>query len=102
MREITYDQAATEAIQEEFRNNPRAVHMSTDLAPELQQEFGSDRILVTPIAENNFVGASIGLAGSGVIYAGGFGDLLAEPGHTFNTIVEPPGWAQSHGRIVAC
>ncbi len=65
MREITYDQAATEAIQEEFRRNPRTVHMSTDLFPELQQEFGSDRIRVTPIAENNFVGASIGLAGSG-------------------------------------
>ena len=65
MREITYEQAATEAIQEEFRKNPRTVHMSTDLAPELQQEFGSDRIRVTPIAENNFVGASIGLAGSG-------------------------------------
>jgi pyruvate/2-oxoglutarate/acetoin dehydrogenase E1 component len=65
MREITYDQAATEAIQEEFRRNPRTVHLSTDLVPELQREFGSDRIRVTPIAENNFVGASIGLAGSG-------------------------------------
>ncbi len=65
MREITYEQAATEAIQEEFRKNPRTVHMSTDLPADLQQEFGSDRIRVTPIAENNFVGASIGLAGSG-------------------------------------
>jgi acetoin:2,6-dichlorophenolindophenol oxidoreductase subunit beta len=65
MREITYEQAAKEAIQEEFRKNPRTVHMSTDLAADLQQEFGADRIRVTPIAENNFVGASIGLAGSG-------------------------------------
>jgi pyruvate/2-oxoglutarate/acetoin dehydrogenase E1 component len=65
MREITYDQAALEAIQEEFRRNPRTVHMSTDLPAELQREFGPDRIRVTPIAENNFVGASIGLAGSG-------------------------------------
>lgn len=65
MREITYEQAAMEAIQEEFRRNPRTVHMSTDLAAELQKEFGADRIRVTPIAENNFVGASIGLAGSG-------------------------------------
>jgi pyruvate dehydrogenase E1 component beta subunit len=32
---------------------------------ELQREFGVDRIRVTPIAENNFVGACIGLAGSG-------------------------------------
>lgn len=65
MREITYEQAATEAIQEEFRRNPRTVHMSTDLAADLQQEFGPDRIRVTPIAENSFVGASIGLAGAG-------------------------------------
>lgn len=65
MREITYDQAANEAIQEEFRRNPRTVHLSTDLPPDLQREFGSDRVRVTPIAENNFVGASIGLSGSG-------------------------------------
>jgi pyruvate dehydrogenase E1 component beta subunit len=65
MRIISYEQAATEAIQEEFRKNPRTVHMSTDLAADLQKEFGSDRIRVTPIAENSFVGASIGLAGSG-------------------------------------
>ncbi len=65
MREITYGQAANEAIQEAFRKNPKTVHMSTDLAADLQEEFGSDRIRVTPIAENSFVGASIGLAGSG-------------------------------------
>jgi pyruvate/2-oxoglutarate/acetoin dehydrogenase E1 component len=65
MREITYEQAAAEAIQEEFRRNPRTVHMSTDLPADLQKEFGSDRVRVTPIAENNFAGAAIGLAGSG-------------------------------------
>jgi pyruvate dehydrogenase E1 component beta subunit len=65
MREITYEQAANEAIEEEFRRNPRTVHLSTDLAADLQKEFGADRIRVTPIAENNFVGAAIGLAGSG-------------------------------------
>jgi acetoin:2,6-dichlorophenolindophenol oxidoreductase subunit beta len=65
MREITYEQAAAEAIQEEFRKNPRTVHMSTDLAADLEREFGKDRVRVTPIAENSFVGAAIGLAGSG-------------------------------------
>ncbi len=65
MREITYEQAAMEAIQEEFRRDPKTVHLSTDLPAELQREFGADRIRVTPIAENNFVGAAIGLAGSG-------------------------------------
>jgi acetoin:2,6-dichlorophenolindophenol oxidoreductase subunit beta len=65
MRAITYDQAITEAIQEEFRRNPRTVHLSTDLYAELQGEFGADRVRVTPIAENSFVGAAVGLAGSG-------------------------------------
>ncbi len=65
MREITYEQAATEAIQEEFRRNPKTVHLSTDLAADLTKEFGAERIRVTPIAENNFVGAAVGLAGSG-------------------------------------
>jgi acetoin:2,6-dichlorophenolindophenol oxidoreductase subunit beta len=65
MREITYDQAATEAIQEEFRRNPKTVHLSTDLMADLTGEFGAGRIRVTPIAENNFVGAAVGLAGSG-------------------------------------
>lgn len=65
MREITYEQAALEAMQEEFRRDPRAVYLATDLHPELQEEFGADRIRVTPIAENSFVGAAIGLAGSG-------------------------------------
>jgi pyruvate/2-oxoglutarate/acetoin dehydrogenase E1 component len=65
MREITYEQATTEAIQEEFRRDPRTVYMATDLHAELQGEFGADRIRVTPISENCFVGASIGLAGSG-------------------------------------
>lgn len=65
MREITYEQAATEAIQEEFRSNPRTVHLATDPIALLEEEFGPERIRVTPIAENNFVGAAIGLAGSG-------------------------------------
>jgi pyruvate/2-oxoglutarate/acetoin dehydrogenase E1 component len=65
MREITYEQAATEAIQEEFRRDRKTVYLATDLAADLQQEFGADRIRVTPIAENNFVGAAVGLAGSG-------------------------------------
>jgi acetoin:2,6-dichlorophenolindophenol oxidoreductase subunit beta len=65
MQEITYEQAAADAIKEEFRKNPRTVHLSTDLAADLEREFGKDRIRVTPIAENSFVGASIGLAGSG-------------------------------------
>ena len=65
MRQISYEQAATEAIQEEFRKNPKTVHMSTDIPVDLQKEFGESRVRGTPIAESSFVGASIGLAGSG-------------------------------------
>jgi pyruvate/2-oxoglutarate/acetoin dehydrogenase E1 component len=65
MRVITYEQASTEAIQEEFRRNPKTVHFSTDVPIELQKEFGQARVRCTPISESGFVGASIGLAGSG-------------------------------------
>jgi acetoin:2,6-dichlorophenolindophenol oxidoreductase subunit beta len=65
MREITFEQASFEAIQEEFRSNPRTVHMSTDIPLELQKEFGESRVRGTPICESGFVGAAIGLAGSG-------------------------------------
>jgi len=65
MRQVSYEKASTEAIQEEFRRNPKTVHMSTDVPLDLQQEFGTDRIRGTPISESGFTGASIGLAGSG-------------------------------------
>lgn len=65
MREITYAQASLEAVQEEFRRNEKAVHMSTDIPVELREEFGEERIRQTPISESAFVGAAIGLAGSG-------------------------------------
>jgi len=65
MRMITYEQASMEAIQEEFRKNPKTVHLSTDLPVELQNEFGEARVRCTPICESGFVGAAIGLAGSG-------------------------------------
>jgi pyruvate/2-oxoglutarate/acetoin dehydrogenase E1 component len=65
MREITYMQAALEALQEEFRRDEKTVHMSTDLPIALRQEFGEERIRVTPLSESAFVGAGIGLAGSG-------------------------------------
>jgi acetoin:2,6-dichlorophenolindophenol oxidoreductase subunit beta len=65
MRQISYEQAGQEAIQEEFRLNPKTVHLSTDLPEDLCQEFGAKRIRMTPIAESSFSGAAIGLAGSG-------------------------------------
>jgi pyruvate/2-oxoglutarate/acetoin dehydrogenase E1 component len=65
MRKITYDQAAEEALMEEFRRDPKTVHLSTDIPPDLREEFGEARIRQTPISEAAFVGAAIGLAGSG-------------------------------------
>jgi len=65
MKKIAYAQAALEALQEEFRRDDRIIHMSTDLPMELRQEFGEERVRVTPISESAFVGTAIGLAGSG-------------------------------------
>jgi pyruvate/2-oxoglutarate/acetoin dehydrogenase E1 component len=67
MRELTYAAAADEAILQEFRRNPKTVHMSTDAKVEMQKEFGEARVRCTPIAESSFVGAAIGLAGSGFL-----------------------------------
>ena len=65
MRKISYEQAATEALLEEFRRDEKTVHLATDDIPELREEFGEARIRQTPISESAFVGAAIGLAGSG-------------------------------------
>jgi pyruvate/2-oxoglutarate/acetoin dehydrogenase E1 component len=65
MRKITYEQAASEALLEEFRRDDKTVHLATDVPPDLRREFGEARIRQTPISESSFVGAAIGLAGSG-------------------------------------
>jgi len=65
MRKISYEQAASEALLEEFRRDEKTVHLSTDIPPDLREEFGEARIRQTPISESSFVGAAIGLAGSG-------------------------------------
>ncbi len=65
MRRISYNQASVEALQEEFRRNDRLVHLAADIPPELFNEFGGERVRMTPISESAFVGAAIGLAGSG-------------------------------------
>ncbi|MFC1964395.1 alpha-ketoacid dehydrogenase subunit beta [Chloroflexota bacterium] len=65
MREITYSQASSEALQEEFRRDKNTVHLSTDIPFALRQEFGEARVRVTPLSESALVGTAIGLAGSG-------------------------------------
>ena len=65
MRELTYNEAALEAIAEEMRRDPKIFYMSTDAIPSLLNEFGEQRIKATPITEAAFTGMAIGAAGCG-------------------------------------
>jgi pyruvate/2-oxoglutarate/acetoin dehydrogenase E1 component len=51
MRELTYAEAALEAVAEEMRRDARIFYMSTDPIGPLLQEFGEKRIRATPSAE---------------------------------------------------
>jgi pyruvate/2-oxoglutarate/acetoin dehydrogenase E1 component len=65
MRELTYNEAALEAIAEEMRRDSKIFYMSTDAIPALLKEFGTVRIKATPITEAALTGMGIGAAGSG-------------------------------------
>ena len=65
MRELTYNEAALEAVAEEMRRDPKIFYMSTDALPPLLDEFGPQRIKATPITEAAFTGIGIGAAGCG-------------------------------------
>jgi len=65
MRELTYVDAATEAVAEEMRRDAKIFYMSTDPIIPLLEEFGEKRIRATPIAEAALTGMAIGAAGSG-------------------------------------
>jgi pyruvate/2-oxoglutarate/acetoin dehydrogenase E1 component len=65
MRELTYNEAALEAIAEEMRRDPKIFYMSTDALPPLLNEFVPERIKATPITEAAFTGMAIGAAGCG-------------------------------------
>jgi pyruvate dehydrogenase E1 component beta subunit len=65
VKKLSYQQAALEALQEEFRNDDKTLYMSEHVNEPLRQEFGLARVRETPISESAFVGAGVGLAGSG-------------------------------------
>ena len=65
MRELTYGEAALEAITEEMRKDDKVFYMSTDAIGSLQKEFGASRVRATPITEAAFTGMAIGAAGCG-------------------------------------
>lgn len=69
--EMTYRQAIARALAEEMRRDPRVIVMGEDIGPAggplkttegLFAEFGPERVRDTPISENAFVGAALGLA----------------------------------------
>src|SRR6516165_2729223 len=65
MRELTYAEAALEAVAEEMRRDAKIFYMSTDPIGPLLEEFGAQRVRATPITEAALTGMAIGAAGCG-------------------------------------
>jgi pyruvate dehydrogenase E1 component beta subunit len=87
MREITLSRAVNEAIAEEMRRDPSIFLLGEDVAEAgtpfkvlsgLVEEFGTGRIIDTPISEPGFMGIAVGAAmtGSRPIVDLMFGDFL--------------------------
>jgi pyruvate dehydrogenase E1 component beta subunit len=75
MREITYSQALNEALRICLIEDERVVLLGEDIGcyggifqvtKGLQEEFGQERVVDTPISEAGFVGASVGAALTGM------------------------------------
>lgn len=75
MREITYHEAITEAIDQEMARDSRVIVMGEDVGPQggvfgtsrgLYDKYGQERVLDTPISENSFVGCAIGASMTGL------------------------------------
>ncbi|POF33582.1 alpha-ketoacid dehydrogenase subunit beta [Roseibium marinum] len=87
MREITLSRAVNEAIAEEMRRDPAIFLIGEDVAEAgtpfkvlsgLVEEFGTERIIDTPISEPGFMGMAVGAAmtGSRPIVDLMFGDFI--------------------------
>lgn len=75
MREITYSEALNEALRQCMEADERVVVLGEDVGcyggifqvtKGLQERFGLDRVVDTPISEAGFVGASVGAALTGM------------------------------------
>jgi pyruvate/2-oxoglutarate/acetoin dehydrogenase E1 component len=75
MREITFGQAIREALVEEMRRDPTVILMGEDVAGAgtafkvfegVLDEFGSKRVVDTPISEAGYTGIGIGAAMTGL------------------------------------
>jgi pyruvate dehydrogenase E1 component beta subunit len=73
-RELTYAAALNEALRIEMHHNDKTVLMGEDIGvygnifgvtKGLLDEFGSSRVISTPISENGFTGAAVGMAMAG-------------------------------------
>ncbi len=87
VRELTFAEAIREALAEELRRDPRVVVLGEDVAEAgtpfkvlsgLVEEFGTTRIIDTPISEAGFTGLAVGAAMTGMrpIVDIMFGDFL--------------------------
>lgn len=87
MRKITLSQAVNEALAEELRRDPTTFIIGEDVAEAgtpfkvlsgLVEEFGTERVIDTPIAEPGFMGIAVGTAMTGArpIVDLMFGDFL--------------------------
>jgi pyruvate dehydrogenase E1 component beta subunit len=87
VRELTYGEAVREAIAEEMRRDPRVFLIGEDVAEAghpfktlvgLVQEFGTERIIDTPISEPGYAGIGVGAAMTGMrpIVDVMFGDFI--------------------------
>ena len=74
MARMTYSDAARLALREEMHRDPTVWALGEDLGPEggvagqyrgLQDEFGPERIVDTPISESTIMGSSVGAAVAG-------------------------------------
>jgi pyruvate dehydrogenase E1 component beta subunit len=74
-REITFAEAVREALAEEMRRDPRVCILGEDVAEAgtpfkvlsgLVEEFGTERVIDTPISEAGFTGLAVGAAMTGM------------------------------------
>src|SRR5678816_1383190 len=74
-RELTYGEAVREAIAEEMRRDPRVFLIGEDVAEAghpfktlvgLVNEFGTKRVIDTPISEPGYAGIGVGAAMTGM------------------------------------
>ena len=76
MTEMTMVQAVRSALEHELERDERVLVLGEDVGKDggvfratdgLQARFGETRVIDTPLSENGIVGASVGLAASGLV-----------------------------------